>query len=383
MTDGDSQTAEGQLRLQSAALADFGLFAFRCEDVDALLLRACELVAQALDIEYVKVLEHHPDRGELLIRSGVNWDPGVVGHEAFGDHEKSPGGYALKCEQPVVSPDLDEEERFKTPDVLRRHGVRSMINVIIVGEGAPYGVLEVDSRERREFGEDDVAFLRNYANLLAAAIERLDTHEALQRAAREQGVLARELGHRIKNLLGLIRALASQTSTQGRSAEEFRASFIDRLHALSAAESLVFESGGEMVDPLALAEEVLAAYRQEESARLTIEGTSLRLRPRQARMFGLALHELATNAMKHGALGVPDGTVRLEWHLEEGPSPTRISMTWQEADGPEITAPQREGFGTRLLEDVVAYELNGEAELRFEQRGLHYHLTFPVDGGGP
>ncbi len=383
VTDDARQTAEEQLRLQGAALADFGLLAFRCEDLDALLLRACELVARALGIEYVKVLEHHPDQRELLIRSGVNWDPGVVGNEAFGDHEKSPGGYALRCDQPVVSPDLDKEERFETPDVLRRHGVQSMVNVIIAGEGAPYGVLEVDARERREFGDDDIAFLRNYANLLAAAIDRLHAHEELRRAAREQGVLARELGHRVKNLLGLIRALASQTATHGRSAEEFRAAFIDRLHALSAAESLLFESSEQLVDPLALAEEVLGAYRQDEAAKITIEGTSVRLPPRQARMFGLALHELATNAMKHGALGAPDGTVRLEWHVEqEGPTRSLLSMTWQETDGPEITAPQRKGFGTRLLEDVVAHELAGKAKLNFEPQGLHYYLTFAIDGKG-
>ncbi|WP_299823608.1 hypothetical protein, partial [uncultured Jannaschia sp.] len=79
----------------------------------------------------MKVLEHVPERREMLLRSGVNWEPGVVGHETFGDHERSPGGYALRAEQPVVSPDLNAEERFRIPDVLVRHGVKSMVNVII------------------------------------------------------------------------------------------------------------------------------------------------------------------------------------------------------------------------------------------------------------
>lgn len=368
------------LELQRAALADFGLFAFRCNDIDDLLHRAVELVSGALDVPLVKVLEHFPKRGEMLLRSGVNWQPGVVGHETFGDHEKSPGGYALRSEEPVVSPDLDAEDRFETPDVLRRHGVRSMVNVIIVGEGDPFGVLEVDSRERREFSDDDVAFLRTYANLLAAAIERVRSHKELERAVREQGVLARELGHRVKNLLGLVRALASQTSVAGRTATEYRDAYIDRLHALSTAEGLVFENDNELADPLELAHEILAPHRQDDPRRITIEGTSVGLSPRQARMFGLALHELATNAAKYGALSVADGKVHLEWHLLDARGVSeRLSMMWREVDGPEITPPQRKGFGTRLLEDVVAYELNGEAELKYEEWGLHYRLEFPVD----
>ena len=381
MNDAQAQPMEEKLKLQRAALADFGLFAFKCDDIDTLLLRAAELVSDALDVPLVKVLEHRPERGEMLVRSGVNWRPGVVGHETFGDHERSPGGHALRTDQPVVSPDVAAEDRFEIPEVLRRHRVRSMVNVIIAGEEAPFGVLEVDAQEPREFSDDDVAFLRTYANLLAAAIERVRTHDELRRSAREQGVLARELGHRVRNLLGLVRALASLTTTEGRTAEEFRGGFIDRLQALSAAESLVFESSEERADPLALAHEVLAPHRQDDAGKITIEGVSLGLSARQARMFGLALHELATNAAKYGALSVAGGTVRLDWHLETaGGGPSRVSMTWREADGPEITPPERQGFGTRLLEDVVGDELDGKAELLYEPDGLRYHLTFPVDG---
>ncbi|SFG06559.1 Two-component sensor histidine kinase, contains HisKA and HATPase domains [Palleronia marisminoris] len=374
MTDFQARTSQEQLRLQRSALADFGLFAFQCDDIDKLLTRASELVSEAMDVPLVKVLEHLPEQGEMLLRSGVNWEPGVVGHERFGDHEKSPGGYALRADQPVVSPDLDTEDRFEIPDVLRRHGVQSMVNVIIAGERAAFGVLEVDAREQRNFGEDDVAFLRNYANLIAAAIERLRVHDELKRSAREQGVLARELGHRVKNLLGLIQALASQTSTKDRTAEAFREAFMRRLQALSTAESLVFDSGEERADLVALAEEVLAPYRQDDVEKITIEGASLGLPARRARMFGLALHELATNAAKHGALSVAAGRVHLDWQVDDAGG--SVTMTWQESDGPEISPPERKGFGTRLLKDVVAHELNGSAELVYEPGGLRYHLTF-------
>ncbi len=379
VTDTRTETLREQLRLQRAALADFGLFAFRCDDIDALLNRATELVSDAMGVPLVKVLEHFPERGEMLLRSGVNWKEGVVGHETFGDDARSPGGYALRARHPVVSPDLEAEDRFEVPDLLRRHGVKSMVNVIIEGERAAFGILEVDCRDQRHFGDDDIAFLRTYANLLAAAIDRLQAHRELERSAREQRVLAWELGHRVKNLLGVIRALAAQTSTHGRSAEEFRSAFIDRLQALATAESLVFENSAKRVDPMTLAEEVLLPYRRDDPSKIEIRGSHLTLSSRQARMLGLALHELATNAAKYGALSVAEGIVRLDWRLEERDGTHRLALTWQEADGPEIAQPERRGFGTRLLEEVVTYELQGEAELVYERAGLRYGLTFAVD----
>ncbi|MGJ3263479.1 MAG: sensor histidine kinase [Salinarimonas sp.] len=379
MTDSADEHVHEKLRGQREALADFGLLAFRSEDIDELLHRATELVAEALDVRFAKVLEHIPDRGLLLIRSGVNWEPGVVGHETFQDHEMSPGGYALRTDEPVISPDIDLEERFETPDVLRRHGVRSMVNVIIAGDGTPFGVLEVDAETPRNFTEDDVVFLRSYANLLAASIERVRTHADLRSSAREQHVLANELGHRVRNLLGLVRALAAQTSTDGRTAEEFRDTFLDRLQALSKAEGLVFDSGRELADLSTLAQDVLAPHRQDRPERIFIEGQAIGLSQRQARMFGLALHELATNATKHGALSVVDGTVRISWSVHRlDADGSRLSLTWQEADGPDVTPPQRKGFGSRLLEDVVAHELDGEAQLVYRQSGLVYRISFPV-----
>ncbi|MFN3662905.1 sensor histidine kinase [Yoonia sp.] len=378
MNDIQVQTSQEQLRRHHSALADFGLFAFQCDDIDSLLQRAVELVSEAMGIPLVKVLEHIPDRGEMFFRSGVNWDSGVVGRETFADHEGSPAGYALRTEHPVVSPDVDEEDRFEIPAVLRRHNVKSMVNVIIAGESAAFGVLEVDAREKRDFYEDDIVFLRNYANLIAAAIERLRVHEELRRSAREQNVLAHEMGHRVKNLLGVIQALASQTFTENRTAEEFRAAFIERLQALSVAENLAFDSGSEHADLMTLAEKILAPYLQRDRANIEIKGSFTRLSARRARMFGLALHELATNAAKHGALSVTTGRVRLDWQVNEADEGAFVSVNWQEFDGPEITPPDRKGFGTRLLKYAVAHELEGNADLVYAREGLRYCLKFPV-----
>ena len=119
----------------------------------------------------------------------------------------------------------------------------------------PPAELEVDARRQFDFDEDETAFLRNYANLLAAAIERMRWHDKLERDAREQLVLARELEHRVKNILSLVLALASQ-SVDDRSAQGFRDEFLGRLHALSRAESLVFEKRGETADLHRIAEDI-------------------------------------------------------------------------------------------------------------------------------
>jgi two-component sensor histidine kinase len=368
-----------QLRAQRAALANFGLFAFKCRDLDELLHRASELVSDALDVNLVKVLEHRPRRNDFLLRSGVNWQPGVVGHVTFEDHAHSPGGYALQTDEPVISRNVDTETRFDIPEVLVQHGVKSMVNVIIAGENRPYGVLEVDAQDHRDFDDDDISFLRTYANLLAGAIDRARRDEEMRRSAREQSVLARELGHRVRNVLGLVQALITQTATADRSVKEYRGVLMARIRALAAAESLVFQERGDTADPRRIAEEILQPYLADRAASFEVDGAEARLNARKGRMFGLALHELATNALKYGALSAADGRVTLRWNVDRGSNPPRIVLTWEEADGPKVSQPERRGFGSRLLEDVVSHELGGSAKLDFRPTGLIYSLRFPVD----
>lgn len=364
---------------QRAALADFSNFAFRTSDLDALLTRAAELVSEALEVELVKVLQHRPEHGDFLLRAGVNWEPGVVGHATLPDHERSPAGHALLTGEPVVSRRIDEEDRFTIPDLLVRHGVRSMVNVIISGDEQAFGVLEIDSPDQRDFDGDEIAFLSTYANLVAMAVERMGRNAELERRAREHSVLARELGHRVRNVLGLVQALVSQTEVEGRSASEFRDALKGRLQALSKAESLVFEDHVDVVDPRRIAEDVLAPHRRAGAETIVIDGPDVRLPARMGRMFGLALHELATNAAKYGALTEKGGHVRLDWTIDRTSEPQRLRICWREVGGPAVTPPDRQGFGSLLLQSVVGREMGGEAELDYRPGGLVYQLTIPLE----
>ena len=174
-------TEETLLRQQDV-LARFGEMALRSEDLDEILTEACRLVGKALGTDLSKVMELNADGLTLLVRAGVGWDPGIVGHVAVRAVKGSSEGYALQTGEPVMSDDIAKEDRFEYAEFIKAHGVKAIISVIILGaEGKkPFGILQVDSRKAGHFVERDTKFLRGYANLIAAAVDRLQVGEALQ-----------------------------------------------------------------------------------------------------------------------------------------------------------------------------------------------------------
>lgn len=377
MTDEESAVAN-RLRNQQQALAEFGLFAFRATELDAILQRATELVAEGLDVQLTKVLELLPGGDRFLVRAGVNWRPGVVGHVTVGADHESPAGFALLCDAPVVSSDTDRETRFRIPEVLREHGVRSMVNVPIVGAGHSFGVLEVDTPEKRNFSDDDIAFLLTCANLLAAAVDRHRAHDALEAVSREQKVLIQELQHRVKNMLGLVQAITQQTTADGEEARAFQEGVVGRLQALAHAENLVFEDHAQELDLRRLVERSVEPFRRGGGT-VRVEGEPLNLPARSGRIIALVLHELATNATKYGALSGSGGEVRISWTSEPTQRGRHVRFRWTESGGPAVVPPQRSGFGTRLLTALAGYELDGEAKLEHPPAGLDYQLGFTTE----
>lgn len=160
---------------QQTVLAKFGELALRSDDLDEILTEACRFVGVALGTDPAKVMELQEDGTSLLVRAGTGWRPGVVGEVTLKATDDSSEGYALKTGEPMISPDIAMETRFTYPPYLIENGVRAVANVVIIGgQGRrPFGVLQVDSRTPRPFTGTDVAFLRSYANLLAAAVDRL------------------------------------------------------------------------------------------------------------------------------------------------------------------------------------------------------------------
>ncbi len=174
--------AELALRLrQQELVAGFGRFALRQDELQPVLDEACRIAARGLETSFAKVLEHLPAEGALLIRAGVGWRPGVVGHVRIDSDSGTAPGYAFQTGQPVISDHLYEKVRFRTPPVLTEHGIRRSINVII-GERdhQPFGVLEADSSDRARFVVPDVAFLEALATTLAVVVDRQARAAALR-----------------------------------------------------------------------------------------------------------------------------------------------------------------------------------------------------------
>src|SRR5215213_4981112 len=192
---------------QQEILAELGVTALQGADFDKLLAETARLTAEGLRAEFCKVLEHLPSENRLLVRAGVGWDEGIVGTASIGADLASPAGFALRTGKPVISNHLEREDRFRTPELLARNGIRRAMNVILQGDGKPFGVLEVDSQSEGEFDGHDIAFLQGAANLLGMAIERQRIEASLRAAVAQRETLLQEVDHRVKNSLQLVASL--------------------------------------------------------------------------------------------------------------------------------------------------------------------------------
>lgn len=189
--------------------------------------------------------------------------------------------------------------------------------------------------------------------------------------------LTRELNHRVKNTLANVLSIISLTRRRATSLAEFADSLENRIRALSATHDLLTQSDWGTTPVEAVVRAELAPYAQDSQRHLQIGGPDVELAPNDALSLGLAIHELATNAAKYGALSVESGRVSVTWAMA-GENVARID--WIERDGPPVDPAKRRkrGFGTELIEKIVAHELRNPVDLRFEPEGVHCILLIPV-----
>ncbi|WP_162937741.1 PAS domain S-box protein [Indioceanicola profundi] len=189
-------------------------------------------------------------------------------------------------------------------------------------------------------------------------------------------LLLAELDHRVKNTLAKVQSLITQTKGQARSPEELAAALEGRVRSMARAHGALIRGNWEGALLRALVADELAPYQAPGGANVIIHGPDLALRPSSALALGLALHELATNAAKYGALSTTAGRVTVRWALTPMGG---IDLVWEEAGGPLVAPPTRQGFGTMLVERSLAYELGGEAKLDFRPGGLVCRVSIPAD----
>jgi PAS domain S-box-containing protein len=195
-------------------------------------------------------------------------------------------------------------------------------------------------------------------------------------AERHQQILIAELNHRVKNMLAVVQAIAHQTF-KGVDCGDAADRFAGRLSALAAAHTILTQERWEAADLGEIARAVLGPHSQRDDAQIRLLGAGhVKLPPQTALNLAMALHELATNAAKYGALSRPGGHVDLSWSVTH--SEPLLHLHWRESGGPPVTKPEREGFGTRMIQRVLASELGGNVTLEFNPEGLECAIDAPL-----
>jgi PAS domain S-box-containing protein len=194
------------------------------------------------------------------------------------------------------------------------------------------------------------------------------THDITGRkeAERLKSILVNELHHRVKNILATVIAIARQTLGRNKSNRDEIEAFESRLGSLSRAQDLLVHGEGQQADLTAIVDQAMSPYPSEV---FQISGPRVPLPPKAVVSLSLALHELATNAAKYGALSVSEGRVSISWQYEAAES-GRLRIVWKEYGGPEVEPPQHRGFGSSLVERLLSAELRGQAKVSFERSGV-------------
>ncbi len=250
---------------------------------------------------------------------------------------------------------------------------------LIAGEIASFELLSryVTKRGDLIWGHRHVTLLRdasgNPRNVIALVTDMTDR----KRQEEQIELLMREVNHRSKNMLTVVHAIARQTAATRP--EDFIGRFGERIIALAASQDLLIKNDWKGVDLHDLIQSQLAHLKDLICTRIRVRGPRLAIAPAAAQNIGMALHELATNAGKYGALSGSEGQVAIDWRLDGVEDGTRaFFMEWKETEGPAIESPSRAGFGSRVITSVIEDSLEADVELDYAPMGLAWRMNCPA-----
>jgi two-component sensor histidine kinase len=257
--------------------------------------------------------------------------------------------------------------------------------VLETPEGFPIGTVCVLDHGPRDLSEDQAYTLTTLARQVMSQLELrrslADRDEALEvsrRVERRQALLVRELHHRVRNTLAVVQSLLGTTARRTGSVDEFYHAFSARIAALAKTQALLTEDYWQTVPMRELASTQLQPFGNGEPPRVALTGPPLDLAADLAVPLGMALHELAANAAKYGALSTPTGHVEVTWDLRDVQGRRKVCLEWTERDGPPIHAPQCEGFGSILLRKVLPMQVEAEVDVQFGRDGLRCRIEAPL-----
>ena len=200
-----------------------------------------------------------------------------------------------------------------------------------------------------------------------------------QRALDEERELLRtELAHRIKNLLAIVHAVAGQ-SLKGSDLTAAREKFLGRLAAISEAQDMLEHGQNEKMSVREVVQRAISPFAAGDAS-ITVEGPDIALSAKQALALSITIHELATNATKYGAFSTSTGTVSVSWSISDA-DPHAFTLSWSENGGPHVETPSRKGFGSRMIERMLAADFNGKVDIHYHPAGIRCHLQGTISSG--
>lgn len=356
-------TAQRRSELRSDAILKMGDQLRSLTTIQDMTGAASEIVGRALGA--VRAGFGRVDSGEDSIVIENDWSAegyaSLAGRHALSDQPAFATANATK--QPVVVADVSAASPDEHPPRAKGDpGIGSLVVIPIHNHDGSTALFFVHVAEPRDWSDDDLAFLRNAGDRLAAGVGRLDA-EALQRT------LNLELSHRMKNTLAMVMAIARQTLRSIPDQAPVEA-FNARLQALSTAHMALLQQHWTAAKISEVVRGVVGAV--EGLDRFTISGPAVSLGARTTLSSSLLLHELATNALKYGALSAPTGRVAISWKVAD----EQLILEWRETGGPALTPPTHKGFGSRLIQ--LGLIGTGGVELRYLASGFEADFSAPL-----
>ncbi len=219
---------------------------------------------------------------------------------------------------------------------------------------------------------------RSTDNFIAGVVITFVDVTAMSRAEERQKLLLAELQHRVRNTLGVVRSIARRSAETSTSVESYADNLDGRLNAFARTQAMATRDPEAGIELEYLVNDELSAYRSKNGRASRVSGPQIRLQSKAAEMLGLAIHELATNAVKYGSLSA-EGHVDVTWRVDGDGGTPQLVFEWQERDGPPVVAPgQRRGFGTELLEQTLAFDLSAKTTLSFDPAGVRCVIQLPI-----
>jgi two-component sensor histidine kinase len=383
--EAERRTAEAQRYAQQLqALARASLTITAAETLDTTIQA---IVASARDIVGVHQssvsLTRGPDRSQ-----GINAVSPSDTFKAFGDDAGTLDGVELlalvrETNQPIrlTQAELEAHPRWRGmgDHKTQNPSIRGWLAAPLVAQnGQNLGLIQVsDKVDGTEFGEGDEAVLVQLAQLAASAIEHAATEAQRREGEERQALLIRELHHRVKNTLATVQAILGTTARSSATIEDFYRAFVARIGSLAKTHMLLTENLWPVAKLGELLETELRLYQNADLGRIRLDGPDVELSSEVAVPLGMTLHELTTNAARHGALSDHNGRVDVTWQVRSERHDV-LHLEWVETGGPAVTPPEREGFGTRMLHRVLAAQTDAKVSVHYQPTGLQVVLELPL-----